>query len=225
MIEQSSDIPFAVRVTPSPTLRLGMPMLWKLNRSRRNRISTGPELAVTGLQQKRRTMRYVYVLDMNGEPLMPTCRYGKVRRMLKSGQAKTVDTLPFTIQLLRPTKTRILQPVIAGQDPGRTNIGMAAIRSDGTELYRAHIETRNKEIASLMSDRRSFRQASRRGERLARKRLAKKLYTTVKYLNGRILPGCKEPLAVKDIINTESRFNNLALMVNTNADDVSDTLF
>lgn len=66
-------------------------------------------------------MRYVYVLDMNGEPLMPTCRYGKVRRMLKSGQAKAVDTLPFTIQLLKPTKIRILQPVIAGQDSGRTN--------------------------------------------------------------------------------------------------------
>ena len=86
-------------------------------------------------------MRYVYVLDVNGDPLMPTCRYGKVRRMLKSGQAKAVDTLPFTIQLLKPTKTRVLQPVIAGQDPGRTNIGMAAVRSDGTELYRAHIET------------------------------------------------------------------------------------
>ena len=153
-------------------------------------------------------MRYVYVLDVNGKPLMPTCRYGKVRRMLKSGQAKTVDTLPFTIQLLKPTKTRILQPVIAGQDPGRTNIGMAAVRSDGTELYRAHIETRNKEIVSLMNDRRSFRRASRRGERLARKRLAKKLHTTAKHLNGRILPGCEEPLAVKDIINTEARFNN-----------------
>ena len=45
-------------------------------------------------------MRYVYVLDVNGDPLMPTCRYGKVRRMLKSGQAKAVDTLPFTIQLV-----------------------------------------------------------------------------------------------------------------------------
>lgn len=153
-------------------------------------------------------MRYVYVLDVNGAPLMPTCRYGKVRRMLKSGQAKAVDTLPFTIQLLKPTKTRVLQPVIAGQDPGRTNIGMAAVRSDGTELYRAHIETRNKEIVSLMDNRRSFRQASRRGERLARKRLAKKLHTTAEHLNGRLLPGCEEPLAVKDIINTEARFNN-----------------
>lgn len=32
MTEQSSGMPFAVRVTPSPTLRLGMPMLWKQRR-------------------------------------------------------------------------------------------------------------------------------------------------------------------------------------------------
>ena len=115
MIEQSSDIPFAVWVTPSPTLRLGMPMLWKLNRIRQDRISTGPELAVTGLQQKRRTMRYVYVLDMNGEPLMPTCRYGKVRRMLKSGQAKAVDTLPFTIFRIVASLMRLPLSVLTEQ--------------------------------------------------------------------------------------------------------------
>ena len=59
-------------------------------------------------------MRYVYVLDMDGKPLMPTCRFGKVRRMLRSGQAKAVDTLPFTIQLTYKPKTRILQPVTIG---------------------------------------------------------------------------------------------------------------
>lgn len=53
MTKQSSDIPFAVRVALTPTLRLGMPMLWKLNRNRQDRISTGPELAVTDLQQKK----------------------------------------------------------------------------------------------------------------------------------------------------------------------------
>ena len=153
-------------------------------------------------------MRYVYVLDMDGKPLMPTCRFGKVHRMLKSGQAKAVDTLPFTIQLTYKPKTRILQPVTLGQDSGRTNIGMAAVRSDGKELGRFHCTTRNKEIPKLMTDRRTARRASRRGERLARKRLARKLHTTAKHLNGRILPGCSEPLAVKDIINTESRFNN-----------------
>ena len=153
-------------------------------------------------------MRYAYVLDMDGKPLMPTCRDGKVRRMLKSGQAKVVDTLPFTIQLTYRTKTRILQPVTIGQDPGRTNIGMAAVRSDGKELGRFHCTTRNKEIPKLMADRRAARRASRRGERLARKRLARKLHTTAKHLDGRMLPGYEKPLVVKDIINTESRFNN-----------------
>ena len=43
-------------------------------------------------------MRPVYVLDMN-KPLMPTCRFSKACRMLKSCEAKVVDTLPFTIQL------------------------------------------------------------------------------------------------------------------------------
>lgn len=153
-------------------------------------------------------MKYVYVLDVDGKPLMPTCRYGKVRRMLKSGQAKAVDTLPFTIQLTYRTKTHILQPVTIGQDPGRTNIGMAAVRSDGKELGRFHCTTRNKEIPKLMADRKAARMASRRGERLARKRLARKLHTTAKHLNGRMLPGYEKPLAVKDIINTEARFNN-----------------
>ena len=59
-----------------------------------------------------------------------------------------------------------------------------------------------------MADRRAAKRASCRGERLARKRLARKLHTTAKHLEGRMLPGCDKPLAVKDIINTESRFNN-----------------
>lgn len=153
-------------------------------------------------------MRYVYVLDVDGKPLMPTYRYGKVRRMLKSGQAKVVETLPFTIQLAYKTKTHILQPVTIGQDPGRTNIGIAVVRSDGTELGRFHCTTRNKEIPKLMANRKMFRSTSRRGERLIRKRLARKHGTLAKNLNGRMLPGCEKPVNVKDIINTEARFNN-----------------
>lgn len=153
-------------------------------------------------------MRYVYVLDQEGRPLMPTSRFRKVRRMLKAGQARAVSTLPFTIQLMYRPKTQERQAVVAGIDPGRTNIGLAAVREDGTCLYQAHGTTRNKEIVNLMSDRLASRRASRRGERLARKRLAKRLHTTAKKLLDRILPGCREPLAVKDIINTEARFNN-----------------
>ena len=169
---------------------------------------TGTGSLVSDLQQRKIVIRYVYVLDVDGKPLMPTCRCGKVRRMLKSGQAKVASTVPFTIRLTYRPATHVLQPVTVGIDPGRTNIGLAAVRSDGTDLYRAHCETRNKEIPKLMADRRAHRQASRRGERLARKRLAKKLGTTAKRLLERILPGCEKPLAVKDIINTEARFNN-----------------
>lgn len=153
-------------------------------------------------------MRYVYVLDMNGNPMMPTKRFGKVRRMLKSGQAKVISTLPFTICLTYKTKTHVIQPVTVGIDPGRTNIGLAAVRSDGTDLYRAHCETRNKNIPRLMKKRKMHRQASRRGERLTRKRLAKAFGTTAKHLLDRVLPGCDKLIVVKDIINTEAKFNN-----------------
>lgn len=153
--------------------------------------------------------QYVYVLDKDGNPLMPTTRYGKVRRMLRDGKASVVSTKPFTIRLAEKTETSVVQQVACGMDPGRTNIGIAAVREDGECLYLAHCTTRNKEICDLMDDRRKHRRASRRGERLARKRLAKKLGTTMKHILNRKLPGFKKgTLLVKDIINTEARFNN-----------------
>lgn len=69
-------------------------------------------------------MNYVYVLDPDGKPMMPTTRFGKVRRMLRSGEAKAVTTRPFTIRLTYWPKTHETQPVVAGFDPGRTNIGL-----------------------------------------------------------------------------------------------------
>lgn len=38
----------------------------------------------------------VYVLDKDGNPLMPTRRYGKVRHLLKEGKAVVVRRDPFT---------------------------------------------------------------------------------------------------------------------------------
>lgn len=153
-------------------------------------------------------MYYVYVLDSSGNPLMPTTRYGKVRRMLKSGQAVAVRTKPFTIRLTYEPNTKTTQLITLGIDPGRTNIGLAAVDEAGWCLYSAKCETRNKQITKLMAERAVHRRASRRGERLARKRLAKRLGTTKRFLNGRVLPGCDKPIMLKDIINTESRFNN-----------------
>ena len=90
-------------------------------------------------------MYYVYVLDPSGNPLMPTTRYGKVRRMLKSGQAVAARTKPFTIRLAYEPVTVVMQDITAGKDPGRTNIGLAAVREDGVCLYSAKCETRSIE--------------------------------------------------------------------------------
>ncbi|MBD5559970.1 MAG: hypothetical protein HDQ87_06380 [Clostridia bacterium] len=152
------------------------------------------------------TKQRVYVLDREGKPLMPTTRFGKVRRMLRSGKAKAVRTKPFTIQLQYEPETHIKQRVVLGIDPGRTNIGVCAVREDGISLFAAHVKTRNKDVPEKMKGRKVHRQVSRRGERLARKRLAKKHGTRTDKWNPRSLPGCEEPVSVKDIRNTESRF-------------------
>ena len=153
-------------------------------------------------------MQYVYVLSASGEPLMPTARAGHVRRLLNKGKARIVSHVPFVIQLKYETPG-VCQPLYGGTDPGRDNIGEAVVREDGTCVYRAHLKTRNKEIPKLMSNRKMHRQASRRGERLTRKRRAKAHDTLRKDPLQRKLPGYKDGLVtVKGIINTEAKFNN-----------------
>lgn len=44
----------------------------------------------------------VYVLNQNGQPLMPTQNHAKVRVLLKQGRAKVVKRCPFTSQLQYP---------------------------------------------------------------------------------------------------------------------------
>lgn len=100
----------------------------------------------------------VYVLDKNGQPLMPTQRYGKVRRMLKSGRAKVVNRCPFTIQLLFKAEEHV-QPVTLGVDAGSKTIGLSATTEDKV-LYEAEVELRN-DIVDLLSSRREFRTGRR----------------------------------------------------------------
>lgn len=71
-------------------------------------------------------MRYVYVVDRQGKPLMPTIRFGHVRRLLKSDKAVAISNYPFTIRL-KYESTRFTQPVYEGIDTGRENIGNAAV--------------------------------------------------------------------------------------------------
>lgn len=100
----------------------------------------------------------VYVLNIDGQLLMPTERHGKVRRLLKSEKAKVVKRCPFTIQLLYET-TNFKQPVTLGVDAGSRHIGLSAT-TEQKVLYEADIELRN-DIVDLISTRREARRARR----------------------------------------------------------------
>ena len=100
----------------------------------------------------------VYVLDINGKPLMPTERHGKVRRLLKERKAKAVKKTPFTIQLLY-NSTRYTQPVTLGVDAGSKHIGLSA-STETKELLAWDVQCRT-DIPELISTRREARQARR----------------------------------------------------------------
>lgn len=174
-------------------------------------------------------MATVYVLSKTGKPLMPTTRCGHVRLLLKQKRARVVNLKPFTIQLLYDCEEGI-QPIVLGIDPGRTNIGLSAVRKDtGEPVFSAEMETRNKEIPKLMKDRKAFRQKHRScGCRKVRQRracahntISPKCAKQETAQNGgvskqaqkvgvikRQLPGYEEPVICIGIKNKEARFNN-----------------
>ena len=100
----------------------------------------------------------VYVINDNGQPLMPTQRFGKVRRMLSSGKAKVVNRCPFTIKLNYHAEEKV-QPVSLGIDAGSKVTGVSAETEDKV-LYEAEVELRN-DIVKLLC------KASFRAERTA----------------------------------------------------------
>jgi hypothetical protein len=100
----------------------------------------------------------VYVLNEHGKPLMPTKRYGKVRRLLKEGKARVVARCPFTIRLCYPS-SGYTQEVTLGVDAGSKFVGLSAT-TEKKELYAAEVALRN-DIVDLIATRREFRRARR----------------------------------------------------------------
>jgi len=70
---------------------------------------------------------FVYVISKDGQPLMPTSRFGKVRRLLRDKKAKVIRSCPFTIKLLYEPKTSVVQEVVLGQDTGSKHVGTACV--------------------------------------------------------------------------------------------------
>lgn len=100
----------------------------------------------------------VYVLNQNGQPIMPTKNHAKVRILLKNKKAKVVKRCPFTIQLLCRS-TNYTQPITLGVDAGSKHIGLSATTTS-KELYASDVELRN-DIVDLLSTRRQNRKTRR----------------------------------------------------------------
>lgn len=135
-----------------------------------------------------------------------------MQRLLDKGKAKLVSSRPWTVRLKYQVEDPVTPDFAGATDPGRTNIGEALVNTDiGEVVMLAKVETRNKDIPGLMEERAGHRRASRRGERLRRKRRARKAGQSNGKLaeqGGRKLASCDEMVPVKDIINTEARFEN-----------------
>lgn len=101
----------------------------------------------------------VYVLNQDGQPLMPTNRHGKVKHLLKQGKAKVVRRCPFTIKLLYES-TNHTQNLTLGVDTGSGTIGTAVSKDNGEIVYISKVEVRN-DITDKMEQRYKYRRNRR----------------------------------------------------------------
>lgn len=101
----------------------------------------------------------VYVLNIDGQPLMPTTRHGKVKHLLKDGKAKVVKRCPFTIKLLYETPN-CTQDLTLGVDTGGGAIGTAVSTDDGEIVYMSEVVVRN-DITDKMTQRAKYRRNRR----------------------------------------------------------------
>ena len=110
---------------------------------------------------------FVYVISKDGQPLMPTSRFGKVRRLLRDKKAKVIRRCPFTIKLLYEPEGLVVQEVVLGQDTGSKHVGTACVANNKI-LYQSEVTLRD-DIKKKMDRRR----ASRRNRRYRKTRYRK----------------------------------------------------
>ena len=166
---------------------------------------------------------FVYVISKDGQPLMPTSRFGKIRRLLKNKKAKVIRRCPFTIKLLYEPENLVVQEVVLGQDTGSKHVGTACVANDKV-LYQSEITLRD-DIKKKMDKRKAARTS---------RRYRKTRYRKVRFLNranlikkDRLPPSvrskvqshvdeiefCKKILPISKIVLEVSQFDT-ALMKN-----------
>jgi len=103
-------------------------------------------------------MQKTYIQNKDGEPLMPTERSGKVRRLLRDNKAIVVNLCPFTIRLNYDCENNT-QEVIVGLDTGAVNVGCSAV-SNNKCLYASETKLRT-DIHKKMQRRAMYRRTRR----------------------------------------------------------------
>ena len=131
-------------------------------------VSNNPDATLTAKGQAGQNINVsvVYVLNMQGKPLMP-CKPQKARKLLKKGFARVVMQSPFTIQLTHRTG-ETTQPITLGVDSGFSHIGLSAI-TQKEELYSAEVQLRD-DIVKLNAERRQYRRSRRHRKTWYRKK-------------------------------------------------------
>jgi 5-methylcytosine-specific restriction endonuclease McrA len=128
---------------------------------------------------------YVYVINKNGNPLMP-CKPAKAKHLLKAGKAKVIKRTPFTIKLLWDCEENT-QEVVAGMDTGSKTIGCAAI-ANGKVVYQSEVQIRH-DVSKKMEQRRMYRRNRR--SRKTRYRKARWQNRASMRKKGRLAPSIK----------------------------------
>lgn len=151
-------------------------------------------------------MYLVYVISKEGQPLMPTKRFGRVKGLLKSKQATIISHKPFVIQL-NYNSTEFIQPLTMGADTGAKFIGVSVVKENSEPVFLCEVELRTKEVTDLIVNRLLYRAARRRHKREKRKRRAIKS-NTVFVEKQYLIKGCKEEITCKLIKPSQIRFSN-----------------
>lgn len=130
---------------------------------------------------------FIYVLNQDGKPLMPTKRFGKVRRLLRDGKAKVIDKNPFTIQLVYETGN-VIQDISLGVDSGSKTVGLSATTSNQV-LFEAEVKLRNDIVEKL-----STRREVRRGRRNRKTRYRKARFNNRKRCEKWLAPSIRHKI-------------------------------
>lgn len=128
----------------------------------------------------------VYVQDIDGKPMMPTTRHGKVRRLLKANKATVVNLCPFTIQLTYKS-TDHKQPVTLGIDAGAKHIGFSAT-TEKEELFACETILIT-DIVDLLSTRSQNRRTRRSRLRYRKPKFNNRVFSKKK---GWVAPSVKQ---------------------------------